>query len=326
MERTTINIIFHHLFNYKFQVTLPAIEGGVYIQMKIDPRTLIKNISQVILNNIGLQYLAFNSEAYIQVPPSNSFVRSSSFPDKNINIGTIEAWINCPPTIKIIITSKCEGLDKTGSMNTINYNPLQSSINNYIISQNDLMNSFMKNFFYGVNNFLALPLQYSNLLSLNEVTEKELQTCKINEFEVTNSIQTFGNDQKTEYNDNFLRSNSVNSMLSSLINEEIVSSSQTTSSTQFTDNNEVQSLPCTNTLLHSTFKTRRKIKFDPIKEVPILENWYRTIKHPNSDQLKEFAGYLNYTSNRSSDSKITWKNLKYWFSYRRVKEKKGKKH
>uniref|UniRef100_A0A0N5BRR1 Homeobox domain-containing protein n=1 Tax=Strongyloides papillosus TaxID=174720 RepID=A0A0N5BRR1_STREA len=324
MESTAVNIIFHHLLNYKFQVTLPAIEGGVYIQMNLDPTTLIRNISQVIMNKIGLEFLASHSEAYIQVPPSNSFVRSSSFPDKNINIGTIGAWINCPPTIKVIITSESEGFDKTGLMNTINYNPLQSSINNYLISQNDLMNSFLKSFFDGVNNYLTLPLQYSNLLSLNEITKKDLQNYKINEFETTDSIPMSNSDQETK--DNLLQLNSVNSTLFSLTNEEFISSPQTTSSTPSTNTNEVQLLHSTNNLLDSTFKTRRKIKFDPIKEVPILENWYKTIKHPNSDQLKEFTDYLNYTSNRSSDDKITWKNLKYWFSYRRVKEKKGREH
>uniref|UniRef100_A0A0N5B7M6 Homeobox domain-containing protein n=1 Tax=Strongyloides papillosus TaxID=174720 RepID=A0A0N5B7M6_STREA len=134
----------------------------------------------------------------------------------------------------------------------------------------------------------------------------------------------FNNEQKAE--DNLLQSNSLNFTLSSLINEEIISSPQTTSSLSSTNSNEVQLLPSTSNLLDSTFKTRRKIKFDPKKEVPILENWYKTIKYPKSDQLKDFADYLNSISNRSLDDRITLENLKYWFSYRRVKEKKGRKH
>uniref|UniRef100_A0A0K0FL59 Homeobox domain-containing protein n=1 Tax=Strongyloides venezuelensis TaxID=75913 RepID=A0A0K0FL59_STRVS len=326
MESTAVNIVFHHLLNYKFQVTLPAIEGGVYIQMNLNPGTLIRNIPQVIMNKIGLEYLASCSEAYIQVPPSNSFVNRSSFPDKNINIGTIKAWMNCHPTIKIIITSESKGSVKPESMNTINYNPHQFLINNYTISQNDLMNPFIKSFFDGVNNFLAVPLQYSNLLSLNEITEKVLQNYKIRELEATDYMRMFNNDQAAEDNGNLLQLCSNNSTLSSLINKEIISFLQTTSGTPYTNINEVQLLPFTNNLLDSTFKTRRKIKFDTKKEIPILENWYKTIKYPKSDQLKEFAGYLNYTSNRSLDSRITLENLKYWFSYRRVKEKKNRKH
>lgn len=65
-----------------------------------------------------------------------------------------------------------------------------------------------------------------------------------------------------------------------------------------------------------------RVKFNPKTEKPILEEWYKTTKIPSAIQLKQFADHLNKISNRSDEAKITLYNVRNWFSYRRVKEKR----
>ncbi|CEF62141.1 Homeobox domain and Homeodomain-like-containing protein [Strongyloides ratti] len=260
------------------------------------------------MNIIGLQYLTIYCEAYIQVPPSYNYVNSTSFPDKTISIGTIEAWIHDHP--KVLIKFHClEGINSNES------NLFYSTNNNYFLFQNNIL----KNIIDKINNFTFLSYQLPNMNYINNVLFKNGNIFMGKEEELATSFKL--NDNSIEKPQESEQKYLPNEMYIYNKTEKLLNS-QECKITSLSNFDAIPSKPIQNYFVDNITGTRRKIKFDSKNEIPILENFFKVVRFPNTSQLEELANFLNFTSNRSSKEKITLKNLKYWFAYRRVKEKR----
>uniref|UniRef100_A0AC35UG31 Homeobox domain-containing protein n=1 Tax=Rhabditophanes sp. KR3021 TaxID=114890 RepID=A0AC35UG31_9BILA len=67
---------------------------------------------------------------------------------------------------------------------------------------------------------------------------------------------------------------------------------------------------------------RSRLMFDPLSELPILENWFEDNPHPGWLQIEKFTDKLNSLNYRKNYPPISTHNVKIWFKNRRAKCKR----
>uniref|UniRef100_A0A0K0DZM0 HTH OST-type domain-containing protein n=1 Tax=Strongyloides stercoralis TaxID=6248 RepID=A0A0K0DZM0_STRER len=289
MENTTISITLHILLNPQILSSQQTNENGIDMSLRINSNTLITNISHTIMSEIGLQQLTSYHEAYIQVPPANNFIHSSSFPDKTINIATLEAWIHDTPKIKVLITG-IEGITDN------EFNLMQFYNINYTFLQNNMINTIFNSTIEKINNLAILSYLLSNMdytnnsYLTNENAILNEENGFINPLKLPNIEGTLMEAKKLEQaclpNDTHL-SNNAN----------VLFDSQECKGTHNTNNDVISEESIEDDSVDKIPKIRRKVKFDPKNELPILEYLLRTTKFPKTCKLKELANYFNLISN-----------------------------
>uniref|UniRef100_A0AAF5CVA5 Homeobox domain-containing protein n=1 Tax=Strongyloides stercoralis TaxID=6248 RepID=A0AAF5CVA5_STRER len=323
MECVTVNLIIEPVLDSQISSNHTIFNENISTTVTISPFVLIKDISNVLLHKIGLGHLANSSEAFIKCPQINCFTSVYCFTNPMIYIGNIETWNNEYLTVKICV----KGYDlKEG-----------------ILYINEESNPFVKEVIDRISDNSILSLHHQNLYCLNDILEKELYMITRNDQQMyhhnqpTNDEYDIENTTSTPSRESILEGNIETEMLSSKSTQSLTTSgphieyrnildpNQLSAEEIFYENSpnkeEVKPLSVQNTFSGNISTKRPRIKFNPETETPILESVFERTKIPTAIQLRNIADRLNDISNRPEEIKVTFQNVRNWFSYRRAKEK-----
>uniref|UniRef100_A0AC35UET1 Homeobox domain-containing protein n=1 Tax=Rhabditophanes sp. KR3021 TaxID=114890 RepID=A0AC35UET1_9BILA len=73
---------------------------------------------------------------------------------------------------------------------------------------------------------------------------------------------------------------------------------------------------------NANHNSRSRLMFDPVTEIPILEQWFEENRNPVSGQIEQYTCLLNGLQHRQTFPSVTNHNVKIWFKNRRAKASK----
>uniref|UniRef100_A0A0K0FL58 Homeobox domain-containing protein n=1 Tax=Strongyloides venezuelensis TaxID=75913 RepID=A0A0K0FL58_STRVS len=344
MECISVNLIIEPILGNHHPPNATVFKENIQMTVTINSSIMIKDVCSVLLHKIGLGHLVQTSEAFIRCPRNSCFTSLFCLSNPMLSVGTLETS-NCEYlTIKISVKGRIQDFSGFEGRNSIYRNLLHLILKKYPFIGNSETNPVVKNTINRIENSSFLFLKHTSILSINDTLERELYFAFRNEqrayapqqllndnYSVDNSTSIGSIDSNIEVNlePGITSTPSIQSLTTPVTFEfEDISSPVNLSIDEIpTDVNfnreRLSKVSIPKTSSKRTPNNHSRIKFDAKIEKPVLEEWFKIIKIPTTDQLHEFADHLNKISNRPNENKITIHNVRNWFSYRRVKEKRN---
>uniref|UniRef100_A0A0K0FNF4 Homeobox domain-containing protein n=1 Tax=Strongyloides venezuelensis TaxID=75913 RepID=A0A0K0FNF4_STRVS len=343
MECISVNLIIEPILGNHYPPNATVFRENIQMTVTINSSTMIKDVCSVLLHRVGLGHLVQTSEAFIKCPRNNCFTSLFCLSNPMLSVGTLETS-NCEYlTIKISVKGHVQDFSGLEGRNSIYRNLLHLILKKYPFIGNSETNLVVKDIINRIENYSILFLKHTSILSINDTLERELYFASRNEQQVYAPLHLLNNNYSVDNSPSIgsIDSNIENNLEPGITSAPSIQSLTTPVTLEFEDisspvhisideiptdvNFNKERLPMASTskiLSKHTPKKHTRIKFDSKIEKPVLEEWFKTVKIPTNDQLQEFAYHLNKISNRPSENKITIHNVRNWFSYRRVKEKR----
>ncbi|CEF61807.1 Hypothetical protein SRAE_1000008300 [Strongyloides ratti] len=326
MECITVNLIIEPILDSQIPPNCTIFYENINMTVTINPYVFVKDICHVLLHKIGLGHLVNSSEAFIKCPQISCFTSVYCFTNPLINVGSVETWNHEYLTVKICVKGKVEDFSGFEGRNTLYRNLLYLLLKRYPFIRNEENNPYIKEAIDRINDNSIFSLQHPNLYCINDAIEKELVMLNRNFSQIYNRFHPIHDEYNIE---NSTTTASRESILDSNIDTKMTSPQSVQSLTNSgtfikyrdicnpiqpsteevlygsSSDEEIKSSSVQNISSRTISTNRPRIKFNPETETPILEN------------------RLNDISNRPEEIKVTLHNVRNWFSYRRVKEKRN---
>ncbi|CEF62142.1 Hypothetical protein SRAE_1000041600 [Strongyloides ratti] len=220
-ESIPIRVIIEPILSFQYSTEYPMLEKELQMTVTINSNTLIKDLCEVILNQIGLGHIACYSEAYIQPPYSTDFVMTSRFNDIPVTIGKLEEMVGDTSVFKIAAHGTVTDFSGIDYRNCIYRNLVKFFIKKYPSIINNISNPIIKDIIENVNNCTLNEVSHHTLYEVNEILEKEINSLVSNEQSIPEILSNCNNTNKEissvvkEENINFSEENQQDSTLSS---------------------------------------------------------------------------------------------------------------
>uniref|UniRef100_A0A0K0F380 Homeobox domain-containing protein n=1 Tax=Strongyloides venezuelensis TaxID=75913 RepID=A0A0K0F380_STRVS len=340
MEYLTINLIIEPVIVNQQTSNPPPSYGSIKMTVTINPTILIKDICQVVMNKIGLGHLIQYSQAFIKYPRVDYFISAYCFTNQNATVGNLEEWHREYVTVKICARGNVEDFWGFEGRNTLYRNLLELLLKKYPFIRNQENDPFIREAIDRINDSSLLSLKHSYLYCVNEVIVKELvnlpYTTSHYNYPENGTSQEYEQGRTNQMTpESTLTHNppptemtppkSVQSIPTPYIGffNQIQSPSDEVGSNPPSDGERSSISTIRQPQVNNTSPIRKRIIFNRMVEIPILEDWYKKVKLPSEYQLEVIAGIVNEASGRSMDRKVTPKNVSNWFSHKRSKDKRG---
>uniref|UniRef100_A0A0K0F596 Homeobox domain-containing protein n=1 Tax=Strongyloides venezuelensis TaxID=75913 RepID=A0A0K0F596_STRVS len=338
MGSIVINFILQPIISPLRPGTISPFSEEIKMAITINYDTMIKDLCSVILDNIGLGHLKNHSEAFVFCPKTENFVSCYTFSNQMIKIGHVEYRYRQYLTIKIVAKGSVENFSGFEGRNAIYRSLCNLLLRKYSFISDDIENPIIKDIIQRIKDTSITTLSFQTLDYINEVITNELQILEKNRQQFYIPVRTPTTDYGYPESPAVIESvetseiETFNPNLATQPMKPVYRPQYFNSPSQFQlSSNRAQvnltipgdpniNVPSTNSGFSTTTK---RIKFRTNTEIPLLEEWFKKTKIPKKNELHEYAEFLNKVSNRSNEDKITYANVRNWFNYRRVKEKRS---
>uniref|UniRef100_A0A0N5B9R9 Homeobox domain-containing protein n=1 Tax=Strongyloides papillosus TaxID=174720 RepID=A0A0N5B9R9_STREA len=338
MGSIVINFILQPIISPQRPGTISPFSEEIKMAITINYDTMIKDLCSVILDKIGLGHLKNFSEAFVFCPKTENFVSCYNFSNQMIKIGHVEYRHHQYLTIKIVAKGSVENFSGFEGRNAIYRNLCNLLLKKYSFIADDVENPIIKDIIQRIKDTSITTLSFQTLDYINEAITNELQILEKNRQQLYTPMRTLTTDYSYPGSSAIIESVETSEVETFNVNfatqpmkpVNIPQYINSLSQLQFPSNRSQVNLtvpgsPKTNiSSTNSGFSTTNKrVKFRSNTEIPLLEGWFKKTKIPKKNELHEYAEFLNEVSNRSNEDKITYANVRNWFNYRRVKEKRS---
>uniref|UniRef100_A0A0N5BTI8 Homeobox domain-containing protein n=1 Tax=Strongyloides papillosus TaxID=174720 RepID=A0A0N5BTI8_STREA len=285
-------------------------------EMALDPKILMKDLCRKIMEKMGLEDLADQSQAFIQHSNMEYYPLNIAYPDMNVKIGSACPLVNQKLTVEILVPLRFEDLIKAKEIDIIYRNLFQYLLLKIPDIENQIPDVYFKDEGKGYPSMRYFPL--NTLLQMNEEITNAIK-LHIGSMSRSPTPTSNGDD-----NSNLLpapRMTSISSEIDVRHNDVVGSGIDNNnvgelsvfngdnSTSQASQGNHEGVSPGTGS------KKCRAIRFDKDTELPILERWYKSLegKTPPDSDFQKYASALNILSMRSEPNRLTSDNIIGWY-------------
>lgn len=169
-----IRVIIEPILSFQYSIEYPILEKKLQMTVTINSNTLLKDLCQVILDQIGLGHIASYSEAYIQPPHSTDFVMTSRFKDIPVTIGKLEEMVGDTSVFKVAARGSVTDFSGIDYRNCTYRNLVKFFIKKYPSIINNIKDPSIKGIIEHINNSTLNEVSHHTLYEVNEMLEKEM--------------------------------------------------------------------------------------------------------------------------------------------------------
>uniref|UniRef100_A0A0K0FQ97 Homeobox domain-containing protein n=1 Tax=Strongyloides venezuelensis TaxID=75913 RepID=A0A0K0FQ97_STRVS len=316
--------------------------------VKVTCNTPLKGICIDTMATFGLGHLIHITKVSVKTSDYKYLTFDAYIPDLNLNVGALRHIFGDFLIVKLHLNGKIEDYSKHDLKKTLCYNLLNLLIKKYPKIKDSITDVTHRNIIKDIEGDSPIKDSLKSLLAVNNLLEEELKVLNksTEESPIRRNIPI--NDIKKEVPEDCDPQKSENHNTRNIIKTVELDTSINNQKTSNNKNIKPPEVPTNNTLFNnnealleilnhtpppqiieekpskkkSQSQYRSRITFSHKNETPFLEKWFTLTKKPSPIELQQIADYLNNSSNRPEDAKITSQNVKIWFKNRRAKTNK----
>uniref|UniRef100_A0A0N5BTI6 Homeobox domain-containing protein n=1 Tax=Strongyloides papillosus TaxID=174720 RepID=A0A0N5BTI6_STREA len=282
----------------------------------LDSRILVKDLCRQIMEKIGLQDLVNQSQAFIQHSNLEYYPLSSFVPDMNIKIGSVTPLLKSELVVKILVPLKSDDFVKMEEVNVLCRKLIQYLLSEVPDVENHLPSAIIqaRRNCQSIRQFPLETLIQMNeeiIGSMNRSTTPTSNAGQNSSLFSTPRMYSNSFDARARYHGVMF-----NDMEKSFCNLPVFSGGNSYPKSFQVSHEKVSQ--------GTTPYVCRVIRYNKEVEVPILEQWYKTLAgaSPTYFDFQNYASALNILSFRDDHNKITAKNIHGWYKRRKASERK----